>query len=197
MMIIIQKPTIDVDPARRCARGSYARSDAWLLVVAATAALALAGCASLPPVGAPSNALKTPPPHADRINWPDKYSPEEAGFFVHNVIEINASPEAVWNVLIQAETWPSWYEGATNVKVESPRGALLTEGAVFTWSTMGLDFTSTVKELTPPFRLSWESRKATIKGYHGWLVTPTAKGCRLVTEESQHGFLTVMQKIFG
>jgi hypothetical protein len=49
---------------------------------------------------------------------------------------------------------------------------------------------------TVPFRLSWESRKSTIKGYHAWLIIPSGTGCRLVTEESQHGFLTLMQKIF-
>ena len=195
MMIIMQLSSITADPTAGRVHRRRAIASPWLLALAVVT-LVLAGCASLPPVGDPSNALATPPPHADKINWPEKYAPEDAGFFVHNEIEIHASPESVWNVLIQAETWPTWYEGAADVKVQSPGGAMLSEGAVFTWSTMGLSFTSTVKEFVPPVRLSWESRKASIKGYHGWLVTPTAGGCRLVTEESQHGFLTLMQKIF-
>ncbi len=167
----------------------------WL-VPRVLALVALAGCASLPPVGDPQNAFAAPPLPANQIHWPEKYKPEDAGFFVHNEIEILAPPEAVWSVLVEAENWPSWYEGAQTVKVNEPLGRGLGPHSAFTWTTMGLDFTSIVKEFAPPFRLSWESRKSTIKGYHGWLVIPTGAGCRLVTEESQHGFLTLMQKIF-
>ena len=39
-------------------------------------------------------------------------------------------------------------------------------------------------------------RKATIQRYHTWLVVPTATGCKVVTQESQHGFLTYLQKTF-
>ena len=61
---------------------------------------------------------------------------------------------------------------------------------------MGLDFESAVKEFIAPSRLSWESRKKSIKGYHAWLIIPTEKGCKLITEESQHGWLTFFEKVF-
>jgi uncharacterized protein YndB with AHSA1/START domain len=168
-----------------------------LLVMAVSPPLwFLGGCASVPPAGTPENALAKRPPPAHRINWPARYEPADAGFFVHNQIEISAPPEAVWHVLLQAETWPSWYEGAENVKVTNGKNGALDADATFTWSTMGLDFTSRVTEFQPPFRLSWESRKSTIQGYHAWLIIPSGAGSRLVTEESQHGLMTVMQKIF-
>jgi len=156
----------------------------------------LVGCASIPRVGSPQNALGKAEIPADRINWPEQYEPEDASFFVHNQIDINAPPEAVWEVIIQAETWPSWYEGAENVKVTNGANGALGPRSSFTWSTMGLDFTSTITEFQAPYRLSWESRKSTIQGYHAWLLTPSGAGCRLITEESQHGFMTLMQKIF-
>lgn len=129
------------------------------------------------------------------INWPADYTPEEAGFFVHNRIDIAAPPEAVWQLLIEAERWPDWYAGASRVDVLGERSDLHAQ-AEFTWKTMGLNFRSVVTEFEPYSRLSWESRKSLIRGYHAWLIVPTDTGITLITDESQHGFLTTLQKIF-
>lgn len=135
-------------------------------------------------------------PASYQINWPERYDPENSVFFVHNEIEINASAETVWNIIIQAETWPEWYEGAFSVKVKDSQNGILEDGSYFSWKTMGLNFTSVVKEFVPYERLSWESYRKVIKGYHAWLIIPTPNGVRLITDESQHGFLAYMQKAF-
>lgn len=133
----------------------------------------------------------------DRINWPVDYEPSKATFFVHNEIEISAPPEIVWDILVRAEDWPAWYYGATDVSVKNGAAdGRLAANSVLEWKTMGLRFESRVRELVAPARLSWESRKSTITGYHAWLIVPTATGCRVITDEAQHGFLAVMQKIF-
>ena len=77
-----------------------------------------------------------------------------------------------------------------------PDGNRLAADGVFAWNTMNQDFESRIKEFVPPFRLSWESSKSSIRGYHAWLIIPTDTGCRVVTDESQHGRLVVAQKIF-
>lgn len=140
--------------------------------------------------------LKASEPYPSQINWPEAYTPEKAGFFVHNEIDINASPEIVWGILIAAETWPDWYEGALNVQVKNSDKGILEKDSTFSWKTMGLNFESEIKEFEPYSRLSWESVKNSIKGYHSWLIIPTDMGCKLVTEESQKGFLTFMEKTF-
>jgi uncharacterized protein YndB with AHSA1/START domain len=132
----------------------------------------------------------------DQINWPPQYELKNATFKVRNEILINAKPETIWNVLIQAETWPNWYVGAKNVDVLDSNEGVLKPGAMFTWNTMGLNFVSEVTEYRPPLRLSWESRKSSIQGYHAWLIIPGDDVSKLVTEESQHGFLAYMQGIF-
>lgn len=105
-----------------------------------------------------------------QINWPDKYEPQKAKFFVHNEIFIEASANEIWDILIHAETWPNWYEGAFNVKVIDSNDGILDSTSVFTWKAMGLNFTSTITEFEPPYRLSWESEKRSRQGYHAWLI---------------------------
>ncbi|MEM6371119.1 MAG: SRPBCC domain-containing protein [Myxococcota bacterium] len=150
-----------------------------------------AGCAS----SRPRDAIETSQRFDAPIRWPAEYAPEKASFFVHNEIEIAASPETVWKVLIQAETWPDWYEGASKVQIQGEE-EVLQNGSVFTWKTMGLNFTSTIKEFEPYERLAWESEKKSIRGWHAWLIVPSDAGCTLVTDESQHGFMTFLEKTF-
>ncbi len=61
---------------------------------------------------------------------------------------------------------------------------------------MGLNFNSSITEFVPPYRLSWESRKSSIQGYHAWLIIPTDEGSRLITQESQNGWLASLEKVF-
>jgi uncharacterized protein YndB with AHSA1/START domain len=196
MMTIMQRTTQSLSTGAEVLRSSSRLERALVVGVAVASLSSVVGCASVPRAGSPENPLQRGPLPAHRINWPARYEPKEASFFVHNQIDIDAPPAAVWNVIVQAETWPSWYEGAENVQVTSATNSVLDARATFTWTTMGLDFTSTVTEFQPPFRLSWESRKSTIQGYHAWLIIPRGAGSRLVTEESQHGFMTTLQKLF-
>ena len=131
-----------------------------------------------------------------KIEWPDEYVPEESNFFVHNEIEINASPQKVWDVLIQAQTWEDWYEGADDIRFVNGSYGPIEANSILEWKTMGQYFTSTIKEYKAPYRLAWESEKKGIRGYHAWLIEPTDKGCLLITSESQHGFVSTMEKLF-
>lgn len=152
------------------------------------------GCASVPPVGSPTNTLASTTLAADQINWPERYRPEKAGFTLRNEIEIAA--QVVWDLLLQARAWPTWYEGASDVEIEGGDGETIGAGSVFRWRTMGQALTTRVVEFEPPFRLGWETRKSTLKAYHAWLLIPTERGVRVVTEESQYGLLAGLQSAF-
>ncbi len=67
---------------------------------------------------------------------------------------------------------------------------------MFKWETMGLKFQSTIKEFEPNRLLAWETKKRSIKGYHVWLIVATEKGCKVITDESQNGWLTFFEKTF-
>lgn len=133
---------------------------------------------------------------SEKMNWPANYEPSKSKFYVHNEIEINAKPEIVWAYLIDALKWQSWYKGAQNVSFIEPTDTVLNSKSVFIWETMGLKFQSTIMEFEPNRLLTWESKKKSIQGYHGWLIVATEKGCKVITDESQKGWLTFFEKTF-
>lgn len=142
-------------------------------------------------------AVEQSKPESDQIHWPKAYEPKEAGFFVHNEIDIKADPSIVWNILIDAETWSQWYSGMTDVSVKTNNTGKLDQNTVFSFKTMGQFFeTVTIKEFEAPYRLSWEATRKDIKGYHAWLIIPTKEGCKVITSESQNGFKAFLQKVF-
>ncbi|MBI1307324.1 MAG: SRPBCC domain-containing protein [Bacteroidetes bacterium] len=132
----------------------------------------------------------------EKIAFPTPYEPSKSKFYVHNEKEINAKPEVVWGFLIDALKWQSWYKGAKNISFSNPTDTLLNSNSVFNWETMGLKFQSTIKQFEPNRLLAWESKKKSIQGYHVWLIIPTDKGCKVITDESQNGWLTFFEKTF-
>lgn len=131
-----------------------------------------------------------------KIDWPDNYKPSTSKFYVHNEIEIKAKPDIVWDYLIDALKWEQWYVGAKHVSFVNSTDSLLNPSSVFTWETMGLRFQSAIKVFEPNRLLAWESRKKSIQGYHVWLIVPTETGCLVITDESQNGWLTLLEKTF-
>lgn len=135
------------------------------------------------------------PPSA--IVWPEGYDPSVAKFYVQNEIEIAASPEVVWQILIDALEWESWYVGAKNLSFVNPDHTELKKDSQFNWETMGMKFpNTTIKAYEPDRYLAWESLKKSIQGYHVWLIIPTELGCKVITEETQNGWLTFFEKTF-
>jgi hypothetical protein len=136
-------------------------------------------------------------PITNLVVWPEEFNPEKTKWYVHNEIEINAKPEVVWNILIDAKKWHTYYKG-----VESPIDYLdttattLQNGLKFKLHTMGLQLEPEIKEFIPNERLTWEVRRKNLTAYHAWVIVPRKNGCRLITPESQNGFLTFLQKIF-
>jgi DinB superfamily len=136
-------------------------------------------------------------PSTNLVVWPEEFNPSKAKWYVYNEIEINAKPETVWNILIDAKKWHTFYKG-----VESPVEYLditaktLKNNLAFKMHTMGLHLVPIMKEFVPNERMAWEVRRGNLTAYHAWVIVPTANGCRLITPEAQNGFLTFLQKVF-
>ncbi len=131
-----------------------------------------------------------------KINWPSAYEPSKSKFYVHNEIEINAKPSVVWGIIIDALKWQLWYKGAKNISFQNPADTVLNANSIFNWETMGLKFESAIKQFEPYRLLAWESKKKSIQGFHVWLIVPSENGCKVITDESQNGWLTFFEKTF-
>jgi hypothetical protein len=52
-----------------------------------------------------------------RIVWPPENSPAQSPVFAQNIVEIAATPDKVWSLLIDCVKWPQWYKYCTDVSV--------------------------------------------------------------------------------
>ena len=139
----------------------------------------------------------------DRINrkkiiWPENFKPSNSPIFVHNEIEINASPQNIWFWLTAATTWHEWYANASDVKILGPsKNNHLMAGTKFKWKTFGAHLESEIVEYVPYKRLAWTAKGFGILAYHAWLIIPTKKGCKVIAEETQHGWMCRLGKLLS
>jgi uncharacterized protein YndB with AHSA1/START domain len=131
----------------------------------------------------------------NKITWPATFEPSCSPVLVSNTIDINASPEKVWFWLTSATTWQEWYFNASKVKLINQQGNQLLAGSKFNWRTFGVTLQSEVKEFVPYQRLAWDAKGIGISACHAWLIIPTATGCTVLTEETQHGWLCRLGKL--
>lgn len=130
------------------------------------------------------------------IRWPDHYQPRNCPVHVRNELDMAAAPKRVWAWLIRATLWPTWYVNSANVKIFEGTGLDLQKGTRFRWKTFGVTITSTVLEYVPRERIAWGAHAFGIDAYHAWVLQPSARGCQVVTEETQRGWLARLGKLF-
>lgn len=119
------------------------------------------------------------------IDWPAGYSPAVMPIHVVNTLVATVPAAAVWARLIAAHDWPTFYANAANVVVAG--GGDLRPGVAFRWRTFGVNLRSTVVESVADQRITWIAHRFGLVACHAWLLTPTATGCTIVTEETQRG----------
>ena len=124
------------------------------------------------------------------VNWPHQYDPTISAIYALNEIDVEAPPEVVWKLLIDAKNWSRYFPAEDQVKIltDEPELAL---GTRYSRVTVGFLMNLIVTEYVPARRLS---RSTIVDGdetgsgaYHGWVITPTDKGCHVLTEETQQG----------
>lgn len=123
------------------------------------------------------------------IHWPKRYAPKNAPVYVRNSLWIEAPAEQIWAWLVRAPGWPDWYPNAKGVQFIDDGRPDLALDTVFRWQTFGVNIRSRVREFVPCSRVAWDGRALGIDVYHGWVIEASAGGCRVVTEETQHGVL--------
>src|SRR5471030_3199804 len=127
-----------------------------------------------------------------RIVWPPKYVPASSIVFAQNKIDIAATPETIWSLLIDCVKWPSWYKHCTDVSILRG-GPLLAAGSKFRFKTLNLYFEPEITTSKPTQMLVWLAKGPMGgSGAHAWYIETTPGGCRVITEEAQRGILSVL-----
>ena len=125
------------------------------------------------------------------VVWPAGHSPASARVFAQNTVEIGASPEKVWSLLVDCAAWPRWYKHCADVSVLTG-GNGLQAGTRFRFKTLRRYFEPEVVTFEPCRMLVWSATgPAGTSGSHAWFIESTPIGCTVVTEEVQRGLLLV------
>jgi len=103
---------------------------------------------------------------------------------------IDAPIENVWQWLIAAPLWPTWFRNAANVRLDS--GNLLSSDVRFRWSQTGVALDSTVQEFAPFERLAWFAKSPLVRAYHTWDLREIGGRTSVVTDETQQGIMPTL-----
>ena len=129
------------------------------------------------------------------VQWPSHYEPSKCPVHVRNELAMAASQDRVWAWLTRVTLWPTWYINSANVQILEGSAQCLTKGTRFRWKTFGVTITSTVLEYIPEERIAWDAHAFGIDAYHAWVLQQSDQGCRVLTEETQHGWLARLGKL--
>ncbi len=129
-----------------------------------------------------------------RIAWPREHEPSSALVFAQNTIDVAASAQTAWSLLINCVRWPRWYKHCTDVSILRG-GPSLSAGSQFRFKTLGFYFEPEIVTFEPDRLLVWSAKgPAGTSGAHAWFIEPTRGGCRVITEESQRGALLYVMR---
>ena len=129
----------------------------------------------------------------EAISWPTEMSPSHCPIHFTNELEVAASPETIWSLLVDTKSWPSFYPGVKDVRLLDGHSSL-NLGSRFETNLAGQDVAASVPEFEPMTRIAWYGGPPTSeesKAYHAWIITPTSGGCHLWTEETMRGPLWI------
>ena len=129
----------------------------------------------------------------EAIRWPDDMKPSRSPIHFTNELEVAASQGTIWSLLTDPAAWPHFYPGVQHVQLLDGHASLRL-GTRFETNLAGQDVSASVTEFEPQTRIAWAggplSSQAS-RAYHAWIITPTANGTHLWTEETMQGPLWI------
>ncbi|MEB8337506.1 SRPBCC domain-containing protein [Streptomyces endophyticus] len=129
----------------------------------------------------------------EAINWPEAMAPSRSPIHFTNELEVEASPETIWSLLVDPRTWPTFYPGVGHVQLLDGHESLRL-GTRFETNLAGQDVFASVQEFQPETRIAWggyPTASEASTAYHAWIITPTPNGSHLWTEETMRGPLWI------
>ena len=113
----------------------------------------------------------------------------DAPVFVSADIDVDASPEAVWETLTDLDSSPGWHPGVKSMAADGPFAV----GSTFRWSAGPGTIKSEVVTADRPSSAVWKGYHGGIDAVHVWTIEPVGPTTTHVhTEESWSGLLPRM-----
>ena len=100
-------------------------------------------------------------------------------------VEVEASPETIWDIIVAVDSWPDW---TPDVKAAFIEGDLAV-GTRFSWKAGQLTIRSTVLQMERPHHLVWTGTTTGIKAVHLWQIEKRGEKALVRSEESWEGLL--------
>jgi hypothetical protein len=98
-------------------------------------------------------------------------------------VEIDAAPEAVWDVLTAVEDWPAWNPDVKSVAIDGD----FAEGATFRWRAGATKLVSEVREARRGRVAAWTGRTMGIRAVHVYRFERRGDRTLVTTQESFEG----------
>ncbi|WP_246792124.1 SRPBCC domain-containing protein [Burkholderia perseverans] len=125
----------------------------------------------------------------ETIHWPEAMKPSRSPIHFTNELEVAASVETIWDLLTDPAAWPGFYPGVQHVQLLDGHTCFGADTR-FETNLAGQDVYASVQEYEAMTRIAWGGYPKIAehsKAYHAWIITPTANGCHLWTEETMQG----------
>jgi Polyketide cyclase / dehydrase and lipid transport len=114
----------------------------------------------------------------------------DAPALARHEILVQAPIDAIWQLHVDVDDWPTWQTEITDAKLTGP----FEPGASFEWTSSGFTVTSTIYDVSPPggevsprSRTLWGGTAQGITGIHEWTFRDMTQGVLVATNESFAG----------
>jgi uncharacterized protein YndB with AHSA1/START domain len=125
----------------------------------------------------------------EAIRWPAEMAPSRSPIYFTNELDVAASAQTMWSLLVDPNARPGFYPGVERVQLLHGHKSLRL-GTEFETNLAGQDVFVFVQEFEPITRIAWGGYPDTSPistAYHAWTITPTPNGCHLWTEGTMQG----------
>ncbi len=106
------------------------------------------------------------------------------------LIDVDAPPEAVWNVLTGFADWPRWNPDVKSMAFDGP----VEPGSTFRWKAGPGTIVSTLEEVEPHRRVRWRGKTMSIAAQHEYRFDARDGGTHVETEETFSGLLVRLMR---
>ncbi len=127
------------------------------------------------------------------LPWPAQFNPKTDSVFSYNEIFIEGvTPDKIFEVLISANNWSSFYPNAGDVKI--PSGEKLFPNCEFQWKTFATKQKSKIELYEQDYALGWSAESPGTHAFHRWILEPKGNGTLVITEECQNGMVAWLDR---